>query len=144
VNSKDKGNVGEAKVLADLISKGIDIAQPFGDNLPFDLLAIDQHLNIYKIQVKYLTLKDGKVTLRNQRWSSNTKRNYVEKYTKAEVDVFAVYVPNLNRLIYVPASFVTSSTSFVIRFEATGNNQTKNVTMWDAFVDFPLRPTDNK
>jgi len=137
MNSKNKGNVGEAKVLADLIDKGYGIAQPFGDNLPFDLLAIDAQLNIHKVQVKYATLTNGCVCLRNQRWSSNTKRNYVNKYAPNEVDVFAVYVPERDCILYIPTAAVGSATVLKVRFEETANKQSKGVNKWTEFKEFP-------
>jgi hypothetical protein len=49
MSTKRKGNVGEAKVIADLLEQGIKVALPFGDNLPFDLVAIGPDFELRKV-----------------------------------------------------------------------------------------------
>lgn len=39
MNSKDKGNIGEAIVLAEFTKRQIQVAIPFGDNARYDLIA---------------------------------------------------------------------------------------------------------
>lgn len=138
MNSKNKGNVGEAKVVSDLISKGYDVALPFGDNLPFDIIAITPLLQFIKVQVKYCSLKDGKIRLRNQKTSCNTKRTYTSVYTVDEVDVFAVYCPDNDVLLYIKSSEVIGTKEFTIRFGPTGNGQTVNVRQYDQYLEFPV------
>ena len=52
MNSKDKGNIGEAIMLAEFIKRGIQVSIPFGDNARYDLI-IDLNGKLYKVQVKY-------------------------------------------------------------------------------------------
>lgn len=140
MNTKDKGNLGEAKVLADLISKKLNVAQPFGDNLPFDLIAIDTNYFMYKVQVKYSTLKDGKITLRKQKWSSNTKRNYVSAYGDGEVDVYAIFCEDVDKVFYVPHKVTASAkTTFEIRIVPAKGKQLNNPNINDGnlFLNFP-------
>lgn len=138
MNSKNKGNIGEAKVVADLISKGYDIALPFGDNLPFDIIAITQDLRFIKVQVKYCSLKDGKIRLRNQKMSCNTKRTYTTTYTVAEVDVFAVYCPDNDTLLYVDSKEVVNTSEFAIRFDSPKNGQVVNIRQFNEYLEFPV------
>lgn len=39
MNTKDKGNIGEAVILAEFMKKGIPVSIPFGDNARYDLIA---------------------------------------------------------------------------------------------------------
>ena len=39
MNSKDKGNIGEALVLAEFTKRNIQVCIPFGDNVRYDLVA---------------------------------------------------------------------------------------------------------
>ena len=39
MNTKDKGNIGEAVILAEFMKKGISVSIPFGDNARYDLIA---------------------------------------------------------------------------------------------------------
>ena len=52
MNSKDKGNIGEAIVLAEFTKRQIQVAIPFGDNARYDLIA-EFNGKLNKIQVKY-------------------------------------------------------------------------------------------
>jgi hypothetical protein len=102
VNSKDNGSIGEAQVIADLLRQGIQVAVPFGDNLPFDLIAIGPDLELRKVQVKYSCASRGVLKSRNSRVPENTQRRYDQMYTESQVDVFAVYCPDTHRVHYVP------------------------------------------
>ena len=52
----EKGEIGEAMVIADLIRQGHDVAIPFGHNQPFDLIVIrKEDGRLEKVQVKYST-----------------------------------------------------------------------------------------
>ena len=48
MNSKDKGNIGEALVLAEFTKRNIQVCIPFGDNVRYDLVA-DFHGKLQKI-----------------------------------------------------------------------------------------------
>ncbi len=53
MRTKDKGDIAEAFVIADLTQKGYKIALPIGENIPFDLIAIRPDYSLVRIQVKY-------------------------------------------------------------------------------------------
>ncbi len=142
MNSKDVGNLGEAKVIADLISKQLGVAQVFGDNLPFDLIGISKpKYKLYKIQVKYSKVTRGTVKLRKQKWSSNTQRNYVSVYEDDDVDVYAVYVPDLDKVLYIKHDTIKHiKNSFEIRIlEAKGTQQhSLRINHYSKYLEFPL------
>ncbi|MGD2044291.1 MAG: group I intron-associated PD-(D/E)XK endonuclease [Acidimicrobiia bacterium] len=49
----EKGEIGEAMVIADLMRQGHGIAIPFGHNQPYDPIVIrKEHGQLEKIQVK--------------------------------------------------------------------------------------------
>ncbi len=51
-----KGEFGEAMVIADLIRQGHDVAIPFGHNQPFDLIVVrKEDGRLEKVQFKYTT-----------------------------------------------------------------------------------------
>jgi Holliday junction resolvase len=142
MNSKDKGNLAEAKVLSDLQYRGFGVALPIGDNLPFDLIAVDTNTRhtLYKIQVKYTTVRNGTVYLRKDRVSANTKRITAKPYTTDEVDVFALYCVDTDKTYYVDSKLVSDvSSKFYIRIFAGRGRQTNNPNINDAslFESFP-------
>ena len=50
--SKEKGNVGEAVILAEFVKRGVQCSLPFGDTARYDLIA-EFNGKLNKIQVKY-------------------------------------------------------------------------------------------
>jgi hypothetical protein len=127
MNTKDKGNIGEAQVVADLLQQGIQVALPFGDNLPFDLIAIGPDLCLWKVQVKYACVYRGVLRIRNSRMSENTRRRYDQVYTPMQVDVFAVFCPDTQQVYYVSYSEVSARAIFHLRVTETQNQQSIGV-----------------
>lgn len=95
VNTKAIGNVGEARVLSELISLGIPVCLPFGDNERYDLVA-DFNGRLVRIQVKTVGVlsRDGKsvtVPLSSKRPAS---KGYAEVRYAGDVEfVAAVILP---------------------------------------------------
>lgn len=49
----EKGEIGEAMVIADLMRQGHEVAIPFGHNQPYDLIVIrKEDGRLEKVQVK--------------------------------------------------------------------------------------------
>ena len=51
--TKNKGDIGVAQIIADLMKNGIQVCLPISEHLPFDLIAIspDGHF-LKRVQVK--------------------------------------------------------------------------------------------
>lgn len=56
-HTKDKGDLGVAKVFADLVSKGFMVLFPATEHAPFDLVAYDG--GFLRVQVKYRSAPAG-------------------------------------------------------------------------------------
>lgn len=93
MHPKHKGTMAETKVVADLYAKGYSVAIVVDDLLPFDLFAIDDKLNAYKVQVKYCKKSDETAVLPVRNCMSNKSLSYTKTYTRNEVDIFAMYIP---------------------------------------------------
>ena len=127
MSTKRKGNIGEAKVVADLLEQGIEVALPFGDNLPFDLVAVGTDFRLWKVQVKFARAYHDVIRVKNWRQSENTQRRYERIYTPAQVDVFAVYCPDTDQVYYVARDEVGERTTFYLRIAPTKNQQEAGV-----------------
>lgn len=83
-----KGEIGEAMIIADLIRQGHDVAIPFGHNQPFDLIVIrKENGRLERVQVKYAT-SDGRASSRASRaarpgsvTSTRSMRSIGSRYT---------------------------------------------------------------
>lgn len=99
--TKEKGNIAVAKTICDLTEKGYTTFTPtISEHLPFDVLAYKDNV-FYRIQVKYSA--DGMVNKRSS-WA-NKQGTHNIKYNKSDFDYYAIYLPNINTVIYPSSSF---------------------------------------
>jgi len=105
MNTKQIGTVAEAKVKANLLAKGFNVAEPEGDYLPFDLVVITKDLRMYKVQVKSGKIKkSGSVNLKliRNRYEKGRYKHDI-RYEEGDVDIFALYVFDLDSCFYIKA-----------------------------------------
>jgi hypothetical protein len=97
---KQKGDLAELKVAADLIERGCRISIPFGEDSDYDLIA-DYDGRLHRIQVKF-TRSDGRIVLVRCRSHSITKGKIrtTKHYTSSMVDWIAVYDCATERCYY--------------------------------------------
>ena len=128
MTTKEQGIIGQARVLSEFESLGISVSIPFGDNLPYDLI-IDVYGKLYKVQVKTSTqTKDGKTDFGIKKNRINTKNTYISHYKENEVDFYALYAINRNKVFLIPFQEAASN-SIVIRYEYPKNNQISKIKM---------------
>ena len=96
LHAKMKGTLGELKVTSELIKKGYAVFTEVGDLSRIDLIAWKDD-KLIKIQVKSLASKNGSIEIHNYK----SGPNYRYKYTKEDVDIFAIYSPELDEVFYI-------------------------------------------
>lgn len=122
-NSKTIGERSEGIILAELLKRGEVVLQPFGDNQPYDL-AVDRGGKFFRIQCKTVHLKDGKIECWTQRnsWWFNKSYSY-----KGEVDFFAFYCVENEKVYLVSMDTIGNSTTFSLRVNPSKNGQKAKV-----------------
>lgn len=124
-HTKDKGDKGTGNVIADLLSKGIQVCLPLSEHLPFDLIAVKEDGSLLKVSVKYRTLKKGSVYVIFSSSYSDSHGVHTKKIDKNLIDLLAIYCPETKEVYYViPSEFDGSVT---LRIEESKNNQTKGI-----------------
>ena len=124
MNSKDKGNIGEAIVLAEFTKRQIQVAIPFGDNARYDLIA-EFNGKLNKIQVKYC----GQITENNSficpcaSSTNHTTNKHLSTYDN-DVDFFATM--HEGECYLIPYHLCGKRTQR-IRFVPTKSGQTKGI-----------------
>lgn len=121
---KQKGDLAELKVAADLATRGCSVSFPFGEDCDYDLIADFEGI-LHRVQVKY-TESDGKVI--NVRCIShsltNGKIRRTKHYTADTVDWIAIYDRTSDRCYYLPASELGSGRSMLhLRLTPARNGQ---------------------
>src|ERR1043165_246688 len=117
----DIGNEAEGVVLGHYIKAGLRVCVPFGTGAPYDL-AVDTGTRIVKVQVKTATFERGCILCRTRRRNASYDRT-MRRYEKGEVDYFAIYCPQLDKLFGI--SFEAARVSASLRVEPTKNKQEK-------------------
>jgi len=101
VNTKDVGDKSQAIILAELIRAGKVVLLPFGDNQRYDLV-IDDGGIFTRVQCKTGNLVDGVITFPAS--SSYTHRGGKRKSYTGEIEMFAVYCPDTDKVYTILVS----------------------------------------
>ena len=104
MNVNQKGNIGLLKVISDLYDKGFTAFKPFDDYNPVDLIAMDPAGKTFRLQVKYRSMdpksKRYEIAARSM---VNGKSVPIDK---SLLDCWAVYLADLDRVVYMPVSIM--------------------------------------
>jgi PD-(D/E)XK endonuclease len=140
---KQKGDLAELKVAADLVGRGCQIAIPFGEDSDYDLIA-DFGGRLHRVQVKF-TVSDGRIVRVNCRSHSITKGKLrtTKRYTASMVDWIAVYDLTSDRCYYCPSRLLGAGRSELrLRLTPARNGQRLGIREAEAYTDpdFSLDP----
>lgn len=102
MNSKMKGNIGEAIILSEFVKRGVQCSIPYGDNARYDLIA-EFNGKLNRIQIKFCAQEIINNSIGCPCCSSTnhtTNKNY-NKYIN-DVDYMAYYIEPWNYCCLVP------------------------------------------
>jgi PD-(D/E)XK endonuclease len=127
----DVGQRSEGAILAQFVRHGYDVLLPFGVNQRYDLV-LDSERGFLKAQCKTGRLRDGAIRFSSQSVQSNTACTRARAYA-GEVDLFAVYCPDNDRVYVIPGDEVPA-TAMYLRVEPPRNRQHKGVRWAEDYV----------
>jgi PD-(D/E)XK endonuclease len=120
---KQKGDLAELMVAADLRRRGYKIAIPFGEDCDYDLI-VDRHGVLERVQVKHATSDGCTVFVRCRSHSlTNGRVRATKHYTAATVDWIAVWESTASVAYYVPSAVFDGFTYLTLRLAPPRNNQ---------------------
>lgn len=125
---KQKGDLAELKVAADLVAQGYRVLFPFGEDHSYDL-AIDDGARLLRVQVKH-TRSDGHVITAKCFTHSLTGGRVRTKtrYTTEHIDCLAIWDATTDRCFYLSAELLGTGRSYVyLRYSAPRNNQRRRI-----------------
>lgn len=131
--SKEKGNIGEAVILAEFVKRGIQVSIPYGDNARYDLIAeFNEKLN--KIQIKYCDqLTENNSVICPCASSTNHTTNKHYSTYENDVDYMCFYFPTWNKSMIIPINEIGDKKSITVRLEPTKNNQQEKTHLVDDY-----------
>jgi hypothetical protein len=107
VNTKQKGDIAEGHVLAAFLKAGKTVLMPFGDRNRYDLV-VDEGGRFIRVQVKHGRIREGAVEF-NTCSVSTDKGKVVQRAYHGEIDIFAVYCSENDKVYVVPVEACGSS-----------------------------------
>lgn len=128
--------VGDRTTLAAMLAlqeAGYAISVPFGENTRYDLV-VDDGVRLRRVQCKTGRLRSGAIRFAvcscygHHHRPQNARRDY-----RGEIDDFAVYCPETQRVYLVPISDLPLTTQAALRVEPTRNGQAKGIRMAAAY-----------
>ena len=129
MHKKTKGSIAELAVATRLAKDGWNVLLPYGENTRYDLGA-EKNGRFIRIQVKYVTPKEGKLYVSCQ--SSNNWS--VLPYTAKEIDVIAAYDSVSEAIYFVPVADIRKC-AMVLRLDPTKNKQKSKVRFANQFIE---------
>ena len=133
MNSKDKGNIGEAVFMAEMIKHGCIVSKPFGDNARYDFI-VDVNNKLMKFQVKYCNYVTDNQSITCP-CASSTNHTTNKHYTTYEndVDYIAFYLAPYDKIAIIPIEEIGNRKSITLREKKTANSQLAGVNFIDDY-----------
>jgi PD-(D/E)XK endonuclease len=124
---KQKGDLAELMVAADLRRRGYKLAFPYGEDWDYDLI-IERHGKLERIQVKYCASDGCVVPVKCYSHSlTNGRVRATKRYTADTVDWIAVWDATSGTTYYVSSSVFDGYSQLSLRLVQTRNNQTRRI-----------------
>lgn len=132
---KQKGDLAELMVAADLRRRGYKIALPYGEDWDYDLI-IERYRKLERIQVKYCASDGSVVPVKCYSHSlTNGRVRATKRYTAAMVDWIAVWDSTSGTPYYVPSSVFDGFTTLHLRLSPSRNNQNLRIRHAAEFLE---------
>ena len=133
LSSDQKGSVAESAIPLAAIRLGIEVYRPLFEGGRSDLV-FGVGRRLLRVQCKWAHARDGVLAVRC--YSSRRAREGIRKkrYNGREVDLIAVYCPDLERCFAIPAARFDGHVQIQLRIQPCRNNQQSGVTWADDYA----------
>lgn len=118
-----KGEIAELKFQLECVNKNYTLSKSPQD-CAYDYV-LDKNNSLYRVQVKYRSFTKNK-TVSISCVNSNKYNNRI--YNKNSVDLFAIYISNIDKIALIPISCFNKSRT-IFRFE-NKNINSNNITKY--------------
>jgi PD-(D/E)XK endonuclease len=133
LNHKEMGERSEAIIIGRLVHAGYTVLKPFGENQRYDLVIEDADRNFWRVQCKTAWSSKDQKTIKFATCSNHyaytwQKNTMTRRHYRGEVEYFAVYSPDLDKVYLIPVDHV-GTTQAILRRVPAKNNQQQGVRM---------------
>jgi len=103
MNTKQKGDIAEYRVVSELLARGHDVLIPCGDRLPYDI-GVDANGRLLRIQVKSAWRnRNGTFSVDVRRSQTNRKVYKITKYDINDFDFLIACVMEESAFFIIPS-----------------------------------------
>ncbi len=103
MNTKVKGGITEGVVMSAFIKAGKTVLIPLGENQRYDMV-VDCGDRLLKVQCKTGRLYKGSLAFSTCSTCYRSGGDYKKKTYYGDVDIFAVYSPDLDKVYLIPVN----------------------------------------
>ena len=130
-NHKEMGERSEAIIIGRLVYSGYTVLKPYGENQRYDLVIEDADRNFWRVQCKTAWLSKDRNSVLFNACSNHyaytwQKETMTRRHYRGDVEYFAVYSPDIDKVYFIPVNNVGIST-VSLRLVPTKNNQQHGV-----------------
>lgn len=134
MNTKQIGNIGEAKTLLKFVENCIPIYTSFGDNERSDFI-IDWNGQLKRIQCKTSEkVVKGIINFSLVSSTVHRKNGVKHKYTKEEIDFFVLYNMESDLLLFLPIEKLLGKTSVSFALEYKPSRNQYEALNWEDYL----------
>jgi hypothetical protein len=120
MNTNEKGNLGLAKVICELVKNGYSCFLPFTDTTCVDLIVGNNLMETKRIQIKYRQPnKKGAIDVPLET-VVNGKKIPIDR---SKIDYYIVYCPDNDKIYYIDLKLIPKVRSFTLRLEKSNQLQ---------------------
>lgn len=122
MNTNEKGNLGLAKVIAELVEMKYSIFLPFTDTTIVDLVIGNNKMELKRVQVKYRKInKRGVIEIPFQTVVNGKKMDI----DKSKIDLYIIYCPDNKKIYYIDIMEYYNSKIVNLRVDKPKQNNIK-------------------
>ena len=119
MNTNEKGDIGLAAVIADVIGKGFFVFLPFSDRTHVDLIIADKYMRTQRVQIKYISVSENGVL---QIVTSSVVNGKKVPVDLSKIDIWAIYCPDTKEIYYVNTADLLGKKAMSLRINDSKNN----------------------
>lgn len=131
INTTQKGDIVEYKVILFFLENNIPISKPIGNNLPYDMI-VDIKGNLLKVQVKSgYKGKAPETFVFNTRSTSKNYNEVIKKNYVGKIDYFITYYEELPDKFFIIPVNEASIGSMILSYSKTPKPGQNNAAKYD-------------
>lgn len=100
--TKEKGDIGLTKIIADLTENNINVSIPIAEHLKYDII-IEKDSKMFRVQARYSKAdkNNSYIQVKLKSVWSNKSGSYSVNREKGDYDILAIYCPYTNKCYYL-------------------------------------------